>query len=128
MVIGLASDADKAYGNWGGTDKGIAVGWNASEVGTSTVKAMTGNGTDTTRYNATAGQLQDDATYYIRIEVAAAASETTGGTMRIGKVTVQNLDTGVKIIDGIQIPAEQLPPAQWHWRSSPGLPFCPCQS
>ena len=111
MVIGLASDTDKAYGNWSGTDKGIAVGWNASEVGTSTVKAMTGNGTDTTRYNATAGQLQDDATYYVRIEVAAAASETTGGTVRIGKVTVQNLDTGVKIIDGIQIPAEQLPPA-----------------
>lgn len=111
MIIGLSSDGSKAYGNWSGTDKGIAVGWNASEVGTSTLKAMTGNGTDTKRYNATAGQLQDDATYQIRIEVQAAVSETTGDSVRVATVTVRNLDTGVKIIDGIQIPAEELPPA-----------------
>lgn len=108
MVIGLTTDPDKAYGNWSGSDEGIAVGWNAGDVGTTTIKAMAGNGTSTTRYNATAGTIQEDATYVVRIEVAPSKEK---GVERIGLVTVINLDTGVKIIDGIQIPVAELPQA-----------------
>lgn len=110
MIIGLTDAASKAYGNWSGADKGIAIGWNASEVGTSTLKVMTGNGTDTTRYNATAGLLQDDATYFIRIEVEAANSDEVG-SVRNAFVTVMNLDTGVKIVDRMQVTDDKLPPA-----------------
>ena len=109
MIIGMTDDPSKAYGNWSGTDKGIAVGWNASEVGTSTLKVMTGNGTDTTRYNATAGQLQDDATYFIRIEVVAANSDEVG-SVRNAIVSVTNLDTGAKIVDKMQVTDDKLPP------------------
>lgn len=108
MVIGLTTDPDKAYGNWSGSDEGIAIGWNASDVATTTIKAMAGNGTSTTRYNATAGTIADDGTYAIRIEVAPPAKGVTDA-VREAVVTVINLDTGVKIIDGITIPDAELP-------------------
>lgn len=108
MVIGMTTDPDKAYGNWSGSDEGIAVGWNAGDVGTTTIKAMVGNGTSTTRYNAESGTIAQDATYAIRIELAPSKQE---GVARIGAVTVINLDTGVKIIDNIQIPVAELPRA-----------------
>lgn len=107
MVIGLSTDPDKAYGNWSGSDEGIAIGWNASDVGTTSLKAMTGNGVTTNRYNAAAGTLADDATYMVRIELAPV--DTTTGATRQAVVTVMNLDTGVKIIDGITIPDAELP-------------------
>lgn len=108
MVIGLTTNTDKAYGNWSGDDEGIAIGWNASDVATTTLKAMTGNGVTSNRTNATAGTIADDATYAIRIEVVPA-DPTVEGSVRQGLITVINLDTGVKIIDGIQIPDADLP-------------------
>lgn len=109
MVIGVCADGEKAFGNWEGAVSGVAVGWNASDTGASTIKAMAGNGTTSTRHNATAGQLQDDATYRVRIEVVSDVS-TEGATLRNAIVTVTNMETGVNIIDGIQIPTEELPP------------------
>lgn len=108
MVIGLSTDPDKAYGNWSGSDEGIAIGWNASDVGTTSLKAMTGNGVSTNRYNAAAGTIADDATYMVRIELVPVDT-TAEGVTRQAVVTVLNLDTGVKIIDGITIPDAELP-------------------
>jgi hypothetical protein len=108
MVIGVTTDPDKAYGNWSGSDEGIAIGWNASDVGTTTIKAMAGNGVSTTRYNATAGTIADDATYAVRIELVPVDT-TVDGVTRKAVVTVLNLDTGVKIIDRIEIPDAELP-------------------
>lgn len=110
MIVGLSSDPDQAYGNWSGADIGIAVGWNASETGASTLKVMTGNGTVTNRYNAISGTLQEDATYRVRIEVLPTL-DSGGAVTRVAKVTVTNLDTGVSIVNGIQIPLAELPPA-----------------
>ena len=109
MVIGMTTDKDKAYGNWSGDDNGIAIGWNASETGTTVLKAMAGNGATSTRYGASAGTIAEDATYAIRIEVVPA--QGVSAVVRQAKVTVINLDTGVKIIDGIAIPDAELPSA-----------------
>lgn len=108
MVIGLSTDPDKAYGNWSGSDEGIAIGWNASDVGTTSLKAMTGNGVSTNRYNAAAGTIADDGTYMVRIELVPVDT-TVEGVTRQAVVTVMNLDTGVKVIDGITIPDAELP-------------------
>lgn len=108
MVIGLTTDPDKAYGNWSGSDEGIAIGWNASDVSTTTLKTMAGNGVSTTRYNAASGTIADDATYAVRIEVAPV-NPADPDSVRQAVVTVINLDTGVKIIDGITVPDAELP-------------------
>lgn len=104
MVIGLSDNETKAYGNFSGTDVGIAIGWNSGETGASTLKVMVGNGTTVNRFDATAGTLQDDASYYVSVEIKPAID-----TARIATVRVINLDTGVRIVDDLVIDEDMLP-------------------
>ncbi len=105
MVIGLSDNETKAYGNFSGTDVGIAIGWNSGDTGASTLKVMVGNGTTVNRFDATAGALQDDASYYVSFEVKPADDGS-----RVAVVRVINLDTGVRIVDDLQIAETMLPP------------------